>query len=259
MITHSTIEKVETLFPISAVPYAYFFTQTGISIYSIQSFTIDWDKTTKTGSINEGKDIECVYMDLPIEVTNFAMVDQQLYVTLNQISQVWEYQIYTLSNKLHATKSVVISNDLLGLTEGFSPLEVVGNYDLFGPVIFVNNQLEFVIISILNNKVRLVSATRFPLTAPGLSSSIKIAGDQLVVVQTGSQTLISQFSLSNLYTPVQWKTLPLYNKVLKVPLEIDADGFFFYAVLNDNSLNIYKPASPSHESLFQQIPNIDAK
>lgn len=151
-------------------------------------------------------------MDLPIEITDYVIVDQQLYVTLNQISQVWEFQVYNFNNKLGApTRSVIISNEILGLPEGFSPLEVVGNFELFGPVIFINNQLEFVIVSILKNVPRLVSTTRFPLTAPGLTSSMKIAADQLVVVQTGSQTLISQFSLSNLYTPVQWKTLPLYN------------------------------------------------
>ena len=60
---------------------------------------------------------------------------------------------------------------------------VVGNSALFGPCIFVNNQLEVVIISMLSDVPKLVSATPFPLGTPGISSYIVLSGETLVVVQ----------------------------------------------------------------------------
>lgn len=52
------------------------------------------------------------------------------------------------------------------LSNGFQPIAVTGNYEMYGPVLFINNQVEFIIVSTLNDIVRFVSATEFPLTSP---------------------------------------------------------------------------------------------
>jgi len=43
----------------------------------------------------------------------------------------------------------------------------------------------------------------------------------------------------------------LYGATLKSPVQFYSDDHLFYAVLSDNTLNIYRTDSTSHDSLLQ--------
>lgn len=140
------------------------------------------------GAFVDPQSIVPTYRGLQIPITHFAVIDLHLVLTLNEIAQVWDYQLVVIERKIYIFSQLKISNRELGLVEGFSPLEVVGNFDIFGPLLFINNQLEVVIISIKHYAPNLISTTRFPLTMPQLSTNIFLTGENLIVVQSGVQT-----------------------------------------------------------------------
>lgn len=63
--------------------------------------------------------------------------------------------------------------------------------------------------------------------------------------------------MDDLTTPVIVKSLPLYGGFFKIPLKIESDDNFLYVVMLNNVVNIYKPTSSAHQSLYKQISNPD--
>jgi hypothetical protein len=53
------------------------------------------------------------------------------------------------------------------VVDAFVPMSVTGDYNLFGPVLFINNEIECIVVSVLNDKVDHLSTIVYEFANPG--------------------------------------------------------------------------------------------
>ena len=61
-------------------------------------------------------------------------------------------------------------------------MEIIGNFNIFGPIVFIENQMEVLIVSTAGDKVELIKTTRYPLELTGMTTLIKLVGRELLLI-----------------------------------------------------------------------------
>lgn len=133
----------------------------------------------------------------------------------------------------------------------FFPVGVVGDFATYGPIIFINNQMNVLIVQTSGDKPVYLSNVQMQGTA-GTTAVIFIVSDDLVTAESNQgRTVITQYSLDNVLSPTKVKSFAPTGTDFSNPLKITADDFFLYVLLKTNIINVYKPSVSTHNALYR--------
>ena len=65
---------------------------------------------------------------------------------------------------------------------GFNPIGIQGNFAVYGPIVFIDNQMGVLIVSTVGDKVELIGNVNYPLELPGMTSSIRFVNTELLII-----------------------------------------------------------------------------
>jgi hypothetical protein len=173
------VPKITVLYATKLVPTAYVVIADSATANQVGVYELTWSSADNTGTFKKLYDIKFTYGQQAIAVTDYSVVGDRLFVVLGDISQVWVYSLSdTVEKQLYA-----ITQQQLTTVNAFFPAGVIGDFSTFGPIIFINNQIEVLVVQTTEDIPVLLSTISL-LGYAGVKTQLFLVGQDLVVVES---------------------------------------------------------------------------